>query len=85
MAVFLAGLYQTWLTQGDALLLGIAVAVLGPIGDLFESVVKRDAGTKDTGTLFGAHGGALDRARRRDLHDRRRLLHVAGRNAALSV
>ena len=62
VAVFLAGLYQTWLTQGDALLLGIAVAVLGPIGDLFESVVKRDAGTKDAGTLFGPHGGVLDRA-----------------------
>jgi phosphatidate cytidylyltransferase len=62
VAVFLAGLYQPWLTQGDALLLGIAVAVLGPIGDLFESVVKRDAGTKDAGTLFGPHGGVLDRA-----------------------
>jgi phosphatidate cytidylyltransferase len=61
LAVFVAGLYQTWLTQGDALLLGIAVAVLGPVGDLFESVVKRDAGAKDAGALFGAHGGALDR------------------------
>jgi phosphatidate cytidylyltransferase len=62
VSVFLAGLYQDWLTQGDALLLGVAVAVLGPIGDLFESIVKRDAGAKDTGTLFGPHGGALDRA-----------------------
>jgi phosphatidate cytidylyltransferase len=61
LAVFIAGLYQTWLTQGDALLLGAAVAVLGPLGDMFESVVKRDAGAKDAGTLFGAHGGALDR------------------------
>jgi phosphatidate cytidylyltransferase len=61
VAVFAAGLYQTWLTQGDALLLGIAVAILGPIGDLFESLVKRDAEAKDAGTLFGAHGGALDR------------------------
>ena len=61
LSVFFAGLYQDWLTQGDALLLGVAVAILGPMGDLFESVVKRDAGTKDTGTLFGPHGGALDR------------------------
>ena len=61
LAVFIAGLYQTWLTQGDALLLGVAVAVLGPLGDLFESLVKRDAGAKDAGTLVGAHGGALDR------------------------
>ncbi len=61
LSVFFAGLYQDWMTQGDALLLGAAVAILGPIGDLFESLVKRDAGTKDAGSLFGPHGGALDR------------------------
>ena len=37
------------------------MAVAAPLGDLFESYLKRDAGTKDTGRLFGAHGGALDR------------------------
>jgi phosphatidate cytidylyltransferase len=58
-----AGLLQnTWMTRGHALALGVMVAVLGPLGDLFESALKRDAGTKDTGSLFGAHGGALDRA-----------------------
>jgi phosphatidate cytidylyltransferase len=62
VAVFLAGSFQAWLTQGEALLLGLAVAILGPMGDLFESVIKRDAGTKDTGHLFGPHGGILDRA-----------------------
>jgi phosphatidate cytidylyltransferase len=62
VAIFLAGLYQTWLTQGDALLLGVAVAVLGPLGDLFESLIKRETGTKDAGSMFGPHGGALDRA-----------------------
>ena len=61
MAVWFAGLYQDWLTGPQALLLGLAVAVVAPIGDLFESYLKRDAGTKDTGRLFGAHGGALDR------------------------
>jgi len=61
VAVYLAGLYQDWLSHGDALLLGLTVAIVGPLGDLFESAVKRDAGTKDAGHLFGAHGGALDR------------------------
>ena len=61
IAVFLAGLYQTWLTQGHALLLGVAVAAIAPLGDLFESLVKRDAGVKDSGSVFGPHGGALDR------------------------
>ncbi len=61
LSIFVAGLYESWMTEGDALALGVAVAVLGPIGDLFESVIKRDAGAKDAGTLFGAHGGALDR------------------------
>ncbi len=60
-AVWFAGLYQDWLGGWDAVLLGVAVAIAAPLGDLFESYLKRDAGTKDTGTLFGPHGGALDR------------------------
>jgi phosphatidate cytidylyltransferase len=61
IATWLAGLYQDWLSGTDALLLGLGVALAAPLGDLFESFVKRDAGTKDSGRLFGAHGGALDR------------------------
>lgn len=60
-AVWICGLYQDWMTGTDALILGIIVALVSPIGDLFESFFKREAQTKDTGTLFGAHGGALDR------------------------
>jgi phosphatidate cytidylyltransferase len=60
-AVWFAGLYQDWLSGPQALLLGAAVAAAAPVGDLFESYLKRDAGTKDTGRVFGAHGGALDR------------------------
>ena len=61
MAFWFAGLYQDWLTGIDALIMGAAVAIVAPIGDLFESMVKRDLGTKDTGRLFGPHGGLLDR------------------------
>ena len=53
--------YQDWLPGTHALVLGIGVAIVAPIGDLFESFVKREADTKDSGGLFGAHGGALDR------------------------
>jgi phosphatidate cytidylyltransferase len=61
LAVWFAGLYADWLTGVQALVLGAAVAAAAPLGDLFESYLKRDAGTKDTGRLFGPHGGALDR------------------------
>jgi phosphatidate cytidylyltransferase len=62
VAVLVAGTFQAvWLTTQHALLLGLGVAIAGPAGDLFESLIKRDAGAKDAGTLFGAHGGALDR------------------------
>jgi len=61
LGVWFAGRYQDWLPGTHALVLGIAVALAAPAGDLFESFVKRDAGAKDTGRLFGAHGGALDR------------------------
>jgi phosphatidate cytidylyltransferase len=37
------------------------VALAAPIGDLFESLIKRDLEVKDTGKFFGAHGGVLDR------------------------
>ncbi len=61
MAFWFAGLYQDWLSGVDALIMGAAVAAIAPVGDLFESMLKRDLGRKDTGTLFGPHGGILDR------------------------
>lgn len=61
LTIWVASRFQPWLHGGDALLLGAGVAVAAPLGDLFESYIKRDAGAKDSGRLFGAHGGALDR------------------------
>jgi phosphatidate cytidylyltransferase len=61
LGVWFAGRYQNWLPGAHALVLGLGVALVAPVGDLFESFVKREAGTKDTGRVFGAHGGALDR------------------------
>src|SRR5215218_240625 len=60
-AVWWAGLSQEWFGGTKGAIMGISIALAAPLGDLFESYLKRDANTKDTGTLFGAHGGALDR------------------------
>jgi phosphatidate cytidylyltransferase len=61
LAFWFAGLYQDWLSGKDALLIGFVVAVAAPLGDLFESLIKRDLEVKDTGRFFGVHGGVLDR------------------------
>jgi phosphatidate cytidylyltransferase len=58
---FFALYHEHFLSVGESLVLGAVIAVAAPMGDLFESAVKRDLGVKDTGRLLLGHGGVLDR------------------------
>ena len=49
------------LTHTHALVLSLLVVIVAQFGDLLESLIKREAGVKDSGTLFQSHGGLLDR------------------------
>ncbi len=49
------------LTVGDCVLIGVPTAIVGPAGDLLESLLKRAAGAKDSGRFLPGHGGILDR------------------------
>lgn len=64
-AIIAAFIYRWWyaayLSVGDCLFLGVAVAFLAQVGDLVESLVKRDARLKDVSGTIPGHGGVLDR------------------------
>lgn len=61
LAVWVAGLYMDWLLWYESLALGVVICLAAFAGDLFESLIKRDVGVKDSGRIMLSHGGVLDR------------------------
>jgi phosphatidate cytidylyltransferase len=53
--------YWIHMPTRDGVVIGLLAGILGPLGDLFESALKRELGIKDFGSLMPGHGGALDR------------------------
>ena len=60
--VALAGVFYTKLTLFEAVFAGLLVTISAQLGDLSESLVKRDAGVKDSSNILPGHGGIMDRA-----------------------
>lgn len=57
----LPGATGSWFSYGVAMVIALLVVILGPLGDLSESLMKRDYGVKDMGRLIPGHGGIMDR------------------------
>lgn len=61
LMVWIVRLFEPSLTWIDVIVLGGGAGILGPLGDLSESMIKRAYGVKDSGRLIPGHGGIFDR------------------------
>jgi len=60
-AIIVSHVLQPMLSMQDCIIIAVIIGTVGQLGDLVESSFKRSARVKDTGTIFGAHGGMFDR------------------------
>ena len=61
LVIGLQDLSDTWISTGHLLMLAIVISIMAPLGDLTESMFKRNLDVKDFGAIIRGHGGVLDR------------------------